>query len=147
MSGRDEKGLTLSGRALLRLFVEFKRTERFLNRMNVDTNIPEMISESAVAVRVADLLVLAKEMSKRIGSDEEMETYLRSREDEDDDWFRKNTAEERKQVTKKQQHALVAEIEEALLSGPPCAVCHKPKCVACDECHHCANKKRREKAN
>lgn len=147
MSKRDEKGLTLSGRALIRLVTEFVRVERAYNKLSTETSLSEIISQPTVAVRVGDLLILAREMAERIGSEEEIAAYLREHEAEDDAWFREQSEQKQTQTVEQQKHALLNEIEKALMNGPPCAACGKPTCVACDQCHHCAVQRRKEQAN
>lgn len=131
MKPRDDKGLTLGSRTMLRLYLEFTRTERAMNRTgDRPEGMGDVVRNPNVVAAIGDLLVVASEMGKKIGTEREVAAYLLEHEEEDNQWFNDNAPDE-------PEPPFVTHIKEMLMSGAPCPKCGEPTCRACKECHQC----------
>lgn len=126
-SGRDEKGLTLSGRTMLRLLSEFGR---LLSASMKIGNKPgyEVLQTPTIISEIRTLLWMASEIAKRVGPQEELEAYLA-----------KHAKADEKVVLEGMSKAGTAFFEEALAYGgvSKCTICGKLMCPICQCCHNC----------
>lgn len=122
----DEKGLTLSGRTILRLFHEFNRALVAGKRVGDDSGF-EMLLHPTILVEIKALFWIAHEMSKRLGKDTEVQAYLREHEAEDVKTVEDGIIEE--------AHGLIDKLGAALFGA--CEKCKKMKCPSCRRCHAC----------
>ncbi len=122
----DEKGLTLSGRTILRMFHEFNRALDASKRVGEDNGF-EMLLHPTILVEIKALLWIAHEMSKRIGKDVEVLAYLREDEADDVKTVENGVVEE--------TNGLIEKLGAALFGA--CEKCKKMKCPSCRRCHKC----------
>lgn len=123
----DEKGLTLSGRTILRLFHEFDRALKAAKRVGEDGSF-DLLLHPTMLVEIKALFWIAHEMNKRIGKDEEVQAYLRAHE-----------AEDVKNVEDGIQGEIMDRLGASLFGA--CERCKKPMCPNCRRCHACENKR------
>ena len=128
MSKRDEQGLTLSGRTIIRLALESNRIFGALDEINEAKSLRRIAENPFALVILRRLLWLGVQMIDRIGS-EKVEAYVKSHEKAD------NEAVE----------AEIKEFGEGLLSKlfpkSKCERCGNQKCLAHQTCHHCEDSK------
>lgn len=140
-SARDEKGLTLGGRTMLRIYLEFGRISTAAARLGERIPLEEILVQRTMMVEVLDLLMLASGMGQKLGSVEDVRRYLEQHRDEDD----KSMSELRKGLHEKHGAKLAPllgqVVDQMLARGDPCEVCGQKKCVSCHECHACAERK------
>jgi hypothetical protein len=125
--GRDEKGLTISGRTMLRILLEFARLLAASRKVGNKLTY-EVLQTPTILVEIRALLWIASGMAKRLGSREEIEAYLAKHTEEDERIIRVGASEVEKTL-----------MEEALIHGgvPKCPKCHEFTCPMCKECHSC----------
>lgn len=130
-SSRDEKGLTLSGRTMLRILMEFGKALTASRKLGEDKGF-ELFQNPSILLEVRSLLWLAAEMAKRIGSVKDVEAYLSAHADEDE-----------KTVLDGMKNMGLALVEEILTQGgiPKCTRCGQMVCPICRECHDCDKSK------
>ena len=126
-SGKDEKGLTLSGRTILRIMIEFNKVLS-ASRQIGDNKGFELIQTPTVLLELKSLLWIAQEMAKRIGDVQTVETYLKAHFDEDRKVVREGLRESGKE--------LVDELL-AMAGIPKCQTCGHLVCPICNVCHNC----------
>lgn len=126
----DEKGLTLSGRTILRLYHEFDRALRASKRVGEEITF-DLILHPTMLVEIKALLWIAHEMSKRVGKDEDVQAYLRAHEAEDvkivEDGIESDAA------------GIIDRLGASLFGV--CEKCKKMLCPNCRRCHACASKR------
>jgi hypothetical protein len=128
-SGRDEKGLTISGRTMLRLLTEFGKVLAASRKLG-DKSGYELLQTPTITLEIRSLLWIAMQMAKRIGSNEEVEAYLKKHSEADEKVIFDGMSETGKAI-----------LEEAMAHGgvPKCTSCGKVVCPICKECHSCTN--------
>lgn len=126
-SGKDEKGLTLSGRTMLRIMVEFNKVLSASREIG-DKHGFELIQTPTVLVEIRSLLWIAHEMAKRLGGPSVVDPYLQAHAEEDKRAVRDGMKETGKEL-----------IDEMLaMAGiPKCPKCDHLICPICRECHTC----------
>ena len=130
-SSRDEKGLTLSGRTILRLLLQFSKLLAASNKLGGKAGY-ELLQSPLVLVELRSLLWIATEMGKRIGSIAEVEAYLNGHNETDETTLIEGM--------KQSGRELLEEVLEH--SGlPKCTSCGKLMCPICRECHECSTDK------
>lgn len=126
-SGRDEKGLTISGRTMLRLLMEFGKTLLASRKLG---NKPgyELLQSPTILLEIRALLWIASQMAKRVGSREEVEAYLKRHSEADEKTIIDGMAEAGKAI-----------LEDVLAHGglKKCPSCDDMICPICQECHKC----------
>ena len=129
-SGRDEKGLTISGRTMLRILIEFGKTVAAAKQLGDDRNY-ELLQTPAVLLEIRSLLWVASEMAKRIGNLDTVDAYLKAHSEEDEKSIRDGMAQTGRAL-----------MEEMLAQGgiPKCEKCDRIVCPICRECHICGDK-------
>jgi len=129
-SGRDEKGLTLSGRVILRILMEFGKTVAAAKQLGDDRDY-ELLQTPTVLLEIRSLLWIATEMAKRIGSLDAVDAYLQLHSEEDEKAIREGMAQTGRAL-----------MEEVLSQGgiPKCEKCGRIVCPICRECHICGEK-------
>jgi hypothetical protein len=134
--GRDEKGLTLGHRSMLRLLVVFNQTGTAAAKVDDTTDIGYLLGTPLVASAVQDLLVFATALGEKIGSPEKIAAYLNMHAAEDNAFFEKQRADHYA-AAKAAKHAELLDDLKAVLDGPPCDECEQPTCNVCKGCHSC----------
>lgn len=126
-SGRDEKGLTLSSRTMLRLLVQFTKLLAASNKLG-DPGGYELLQSPLAVVELRSLLWIATEMGKRIGSISEVEAYLATHAQEDEKVINEGLIQSNRSI-----------LEEVLENSDlqKCEKCGSPRCLTCQECHNC----------
>jgi len=125
----DEKGLTLSGRTILRLFHEFNRALAAGKRVGDDSGF-EMLLHPTMLVEIKALLWIAHGMNQRIGKDTEVQAYLREHEAEDVKTIEEGIGGD----------ATAGLIDKLTAIFGVCEKCKKMKCPVCRRCHACDGK-------
>lgn len=126
-SGRDEKGLTISGRTMLRLLMEFGNVLAASRKLGEKAGY-ELLQTPTILLEIRSILWIATQMAKRVGSREEIEAYLSKHSEADEKAMFDGMAEAGK-----------AMLEEVLAHGgiPKCTSCGQIVCPICKECHSC----------
>jgi hypothetical protein len=135
MANRDEKGLTLSGRVMLRLMFAIGANLMATRKLGEQTHWDQMVNDPKVLLEIRTLLWMASRMAERIGNFDEVLTYINSHESEDEQAILDGMKEDSRKI-----------IESLLKAGgvPSCPKCNKTVCPVCRECHDCdesANKR------
>jgi len=131
-TGRDEKGLTMGHRAMLRLLMVYNQVGSAASKIGDCTDIGYLLGTPMVASAVQDLLVFSTEVAKKIGTPEELAAYLNDHASEDNAFF-----EKQRKTHYDANKRSVAEKLHDLVDGPPCEVCGETTCKVCDSCHSC----------
>lgn len=126
-SGRDEKGLTISGRTMLRLMMKFGKTLLDAQKLGSKAGF-ELLQTPTVLLEVRALIWIASQMAKRIGSREELSSYLKQHEEADEKSILDGMAEVDKAL-----------LDEVIAHGglKKCTSCDGMVCPICQECHAC----------
>lgn len=136
-SGRDEKGLTISGRTMLRLLLEFSKALLASRKLGEKPGY-ELLQNPTILLEVRNLLWISSQMSKRIGSSEDVAAYLDKHKEADDKAILDGMAEAGR--------ALLDEVISH--SGlKRCSSCNELVCPICKECHNCNHSKDHEMSN
>lgn len=127
-SNRDEKGLTISGRTMLRILVEFSKTLAASRKLGEDKGL-ELLQNPAILLEIRSLLWIASQMASRIGGSKEVESYLSAHAEEDEKTVLDGMTETGREL-----------LEDLLAQGgiPKCASCGHLVCPICRECHDCS---------
>lgn len=141
--GRDELGLTLSTRQILRIMMEYGRIAIAAGKTGQSTHLAEIAANPTMTLEILNLLVLAHGVGRKIGKPTDVTSYLRRHEDEDLETLetlKREFAGEYKNKT------TAVDLIESLLKmkldgGGPCEVCGETKCQSCGQCHDCAKRK------
>lgn len=120
-AARDEKGLTMGHRAMLRLLMVYNQAGSSAAKIGDCTDIGYLLGTPMVASAVQDLLVFSTEVAKKIGTPEQLAAYLNSHALEDNAFFEKQ----------RKTHY------DTACDGPPCEVCRELTCKVCSSCHSC----------
>lgn len=129
--GRDEKGLTISGRTMLRLLMEFGKALLASRKLGNQAGY-ELLQSPTILLEIRALLWIASQMAKRIGSKEEVESYLETHREEDE-----------KAILDGMIEASRALLDDVLAHGglKKCPSCSDLICPICQKCHKCTEGK------
>jgi len=133
---RDEQGLTMGHRAMLRLLVVFNQTGQAAAKLDDTTDLGYLLGTPLVASAVQDLLVFATALADKIGTPEVIAAYLNLHAAEDNAFFVKQRDEHYAARKAEKHQELMAEFHE-MMKGPPCDDCKAPTCRGCGQCHAC----------
>lgn len=127
MANRDEKGLTLSGRVMLRLMFALGDNLQATRKLGEQVHWYELVNDPKVILEIRTLLWMASSMARRIGGHDEVLAYIRAHEDADEKAVLDGMKEDS------------AQLVTLLKAGgiPSCSKCGKTVCPLCGECHGC----------
>lgn len=135
---RDEQGLTMGHRSMLRLLVVFNQTGQAAAKIDDSTDIGYILGTPMVASAIQDILVFATALGEKIGQPEKIAAYLNNHALEDNAFFEKQRAEHYAAM-QAAKHAEMLKEMKAVLDGPPCDECENPTCNICKSCHVCSD--------
>ncbi len=152
---RDEKGLTLGMRLMLRAAVEQQRILRSASLLRSDTSLANILAQETMMDVLDDLLFFATQMGEKLGDVSVVKAHLAVHEEDDE----KQLIEIREANHRKKQEEyakrsgagglLSALVAARAASGSPgaCDVCGRPLCADCGHCHHHDGDKKPEPLN
>jgi hypothetical protein len=137
---RDEKGLTVGNRLLLRAVLEERRIVMAAGRMSGDTSLYNSLTQDTLVDCLDDLLFYARLMGKRLGHPDELAEHLRKSEKADLAELRRmrDEIQETRQVERAEFMMGVAPLGTftgGSAQQANCDVCGKPTCPSCGGCH------------
>ena len=131
MSNRDEHGLTLSGRAILRLLIEVEETTDALRDLGAPSGLSESIRNPKVIRHLKTLIWLAVKMVEKIDKGKDpIVAYLKSHEKED-----------AKTIDDDIKETVPRILKDILKDVMKCEKCGDSMCVTHRVCHHCDDQK------
>jgi hypothetical protein len=143
-SKRDEKGLTLGHRVLLRIVVEFNRALNATMRIGDPPNLREVMDNPIILDRVFQAVTFGLMLGKKLGTFKEVEEYLRKYDDEDSQFLREEQSSTIQSMLETTATNLAHDI---LMQGTDCETCGEKTCLSCKTCHSCEQKKEVQNLN
>lgn len=141
---RDEKGLTLGSRLMLRAMMEHQRIFRAASLLRSDTSLANVLTQETMMDVVDDLLFFARQVGEKIGNVPDVKAYLLAHEEEDTETLRSLREDDNKKMQEEYAKRTVsmgtgvlgALVASARATSATCDVCGQPKCPGCGGCHH-----------
>jgi hypothetical protein len=134
---RDEKGLTLGSRLVLRLMIEYNRVMDAAHAVNGDTSMHNVFVQETMIDIIADVIFYGSCIGERLGSVSEVKAYNARHEDEDTEMLDKLREELRAKVreqARQNQTSFLKAVTESI--EKKCGVCGAVLCNQCGACHH-----------
>lgn len=133
---RDEKGLTVGNRLLLRAVLEERRIVMAAGRMGGDTSFYNSLEQDTLVDLLDDLMFYARLMGERLGAPDELIEHLRKSEKADLEELRRLRDETHDKINQTRDE--LTQMRDRLISGmrpATCDLCGKPMCPSCGSCH------------
>ena len=141
-SKRDEKSLALSHRTMLRLLVELNDITIAREKLGLERSLDEMVVQDVFLGHISDLMTLATELAKKLGSPIEVKEYLNKHAIEDAKYY---AEKDKSSKPEDEVGSFLSEVMSKLPSeimsklSKKCTDCGDPICPGCNECHACAS--------
>lgn len=142
---RDEKGLTLGSRLMLRAMMEHQRILRSASLLRSDTSLTNVLTQETMMDVIDDLLFFARQVGEKAGTVSEVKAYLLAHEEEDTETLRALREEDNRKLHEEYAKRAVGAgtgilgvLAASARQSPSaaCDVCGEPKCPSCGGCHH-----------